>query len=69
MLGPANRARPGWTYGGETLAERARFTFETLARMMDVVPPDRFLYTVRLSAFEGIPGCFGSVSADSAQRD
>ncbi|MEN8148901.1 MAG: hypothetical protein ABFS86_03705 [Planctomycetota bacterium] len=69
MLGPANRARPGWTYGGETLEERSRFTFETLARMMDAVPTDRFLYTVRLSAYEGIPGGFGSVGPDSAELD
>jgi 2,4-dienoyl-CoA reductase-like NADH-dependent reductase (Old Yellow Enzyme family) len=69
MLGPANRARPGWSFGGETLEERSRFTFETLGRMMDAVPPDRFLYTVRLSAFEGIPGGFGSVAPDSAEMD
>jgi len=69
MLGPANRARPGWSFGGETIEERSRFTFETLGRMMEAVPPDRFLYTVRLSAFEGIPGGFGSVSPDSAEQD
>ena len=69
MLGPANRARPDWSWGGETLEERARFFCETLARMMDVVPADRFLYTLRLSAFEGIPGGFGSRNATSDEED
>ncbi len=69
LLGPANRARPGWTHGGETLAERARFCRETLARMREIAPPDRFLYTVRLSAFEGIPGGFGSRDARSEEED
>ncbi|MHC4472295.1 MAG: oxidoreductase [Planctomycetota bacterium] len=69
MLGPANRARPGWSLGGETIEERARFFVETTARMMDEVPADRFLYTVRLSAFEGIRGGFGSRDAESAEED
>jgi len=69
MLGPANRRRPGWSWGGETLEERTRFCVETLARMRDVAPPDRFLYEVRLSAFEGIPGGFGSRDATSAEED
>ncbi len=69
LLGPANRARPGWTYGGDTLEKRTRFLTETLARMMAVVPADRFLYTIRLSAFEGLPGGFGSSDAMSDQED
>lgn len=69
MLGPANRRRAGWTWGGDTLEERARFLTETLARMMEIVPPDRFLYAVRLSAYEGIPGGFGSRDADAVEED
>ena len=69
MLGPANRKREGWSWGGDTLEARARFFAETLARMMDVVPSDRFLYTVRLSAYEGIPGGFGSRDADAVEED
>jgi 2,4-dienoyl-CoA reductase-like NADH-dependent reductase (Old Yellow Enzyme family) len=69
LLGPANRAREGWSYGGDSLSDRARFLTETLAKMMAVVPADRFLYTVRISAFEGIPGGFGSKSAKSADED
>ena len=69
LLGPANRARPGWSFGGETLEERARFFRETLQRMMDAVPRDRFLYTVRLSAYEGLPGGFGSRDATTVEED
>ncbi|MBN2489336.1 MAG: hypothetical protein JXQ29_00605 [Planctomycetes bacterium] len=69
LLGPANRARRGWPWGGETLEERARFFRETLGRMIEAVPADRFLYTLRLSAFEGIPGGFGSRDSTSAEED
>ena len=69
MLGPANRDRNDWSWGGETIETRARFLVETLARMRDEVPATRFLYTVRLSAFEGIPGGFGSRSAESTEED
>jgi len=69
FLGPANRARSGWSWGGETFAERSRFLTEALDRMMVEVPSDIFLYTVRLSAFEGIPGGFGSLNAESDQED
>jgi len=69
LLGKANRARANWRFGGETLDERARFFVETLERMMAEVPSDRFLYTVRLSAFEGIPGGFGSKDAESTEED
>lgn len=69
LLGKANRTRADWRFGGETLEERARFFVETLERMMEAVPRDRFLYTVRLSAFEGIPGGFGSRDAESAEED
>jgi 2,4-dienoyl-CoA reductase-like NADH-dependent reductase (Old Yellow Enzyme family) len=69
LLGPANRRRTGWSWGGETLAERGRFCLETLERCFDVAPPERFLYEVRLSAFEGIPGGFGSRDAKSAEED
>jgi 2,4-dienoyl-CoA reductase-like NADH-dependent reductase (Old Yellow Enzyme family) len=69
MLGPANRARPGWSFGGETIEERARFCTDSLARVAAEVPTDRFLLTVRLSAFEGIPGGFGSRDATSAEED
>jgi len=69
LLGKANRARANWRFGGEALEERARFFVETLERMMEAVPRDRFLYTVRLSAFEGIPGGFGSRDAESAEED
>ena len=37
--------------------------------MMAEVPADRFLYTVRLSAYEGIPGGFGRPDAESAEED
>lgn len=69
LLGPANHARESWSWGGRTLEERTRFLTETLARMMAEVPPDRFLYMVRISAFEGIPGGFGSKDATSMEED
>lgn len=69
MLGPANRARDGWSYGGESLRDRTRFLEVALDRMMAEVPAERFLYCVRLSAFEGIPGGFGSIDAESAEED
>jgi 2,4-dienoyl-CoA reductase-like NADH-dependent reductase (Old Yellow Enzyme family) len=46
-----------------------RFFRDTLARMREEAPHDRFLYTVRISAFEGIPGGFGSVDAASPEPD
>jgi 2,4-dienoyl-CoA reductase-like NADH-dependent reductase (Old Yellow Enzyme family) len=69
MLGPANSRRDGWSYGGERFRDRTRFLEEALARMTAEVPPDRFLYCVRFSAFEGIPGGFGSRDAESAEED
>jgi 2,4-dienoyl-CoA reductase-like NADH-dependent reductase (Old Yellow Enzyme family) len=69
LLAPANRERPGWSWGGESLEARARFTLETLARMQEVAPPDAFLYMVRLSAFEGTPGGFGSRDPTSSDED
>ena len=69
MLGPANVDRRDWSWGGESLAARTRFLTETLARMRAEVSDRRFLYTVRLSAFEGIPGGFGSRDATSAEAD
>lgn len=69
MLGPANRRRADWRWGGESIEERARFCLQTLALMMEAVPADRFLYSLRISAFEGIPGGFGSVGPDSVEED
>jgi 2,4-dienoyl-CoA reductase-like NADH-dependent reductase (Old Yellow Enzyme family) len=69
LLGPANRARDDWSYGGETIEERSRFMTETLAMMRAEVPPDRFLTMVRISAFEGLPGGFGSKDATSDEED
>jgi 2,4-dienoyl-CoA reductase-like NADH-dependent reductase (Old Yellow Enzyme family) len=69
VLGPANRRRRNWSWGGETIEERARFCVETLDRCRDVAPPDRFLYEVRLSAYEGIRGGFGSRDATSVEED
>ncbi|MFV1957856.1 MAG: hypothetical protein ACC662_00445 [Planctomycetota bacterium] len=69
LLGPANRARPGWHHGGETLAERTRFLVGTLRAMREVVPGDRFLVMVRLSAYEGIVGGFGSRGPETAEED
>lgn len=69
LLGPANRARKGWRYGGESLAERTRFLVETLRAMREVVPTDRFLCMVRLSAYEGTVGGFGSLGPDTAEED
>jgi 2,4-dienoyl-CoA reductase-like NADH-dependent reductase (Old Yellow Enzyme family) len=69
LLGPANLVRPGWTYGGETLLARTRFLREAFAYMQAEVPAESFIYSVRLSAFEGIPGGFGSRDAASDEED
>ena len=69
LLGPANGPRANWSFGGETVEERARFFTETMARMRATVPLDRFLVTVRISAFEGIPGGFGSRDPTSDTED
>ena len=69
LLGPANRARPGWTYGGDTLEERTRFFREMMSRMTEEAPSSRFLYMVRLSAVEGTPGGFGSLGPETAEED
>jgi len=67
MLGSANIKRSEWRWGGDTIGERSVFFARTLKMMMEAVSPDRFLYTLRLSAFEGLPGGFGARNAETVE--
>lgn len=69
LLAPANRARPGWSYGGESLEQRARFLQESLPRLRAELPAGRFLIATRISVYEGLAGGFGSIGPESAEED
>lgn len=69
LLRPANVKRPGWSYGGETIEERSRFFIETMDAMKTIAPAEEFLYSLRISAYEGLRGGFGSLHAKTDEPD
>ena len=57
MIRPAN-TRP-YQYGG-TFENRTRFFRETTQKIIEAVGDESFLIGARFSAYEGIPGGFGT---------
>jgi len=66
MLRPAN-TRKG-RFGG-SFENRTRFFRETAEQMMHAVNDDAFIFGVRLSFYEGIPGGFGTAGPEAVAED